>query len=179
MNESQTSKLVCVAAIAGAFGVRGEVRVRPFTDDPMACLSYGPLLDETCKIILTPISFRPVKNALAVTVKEVKTREEAEALKSTKLYVPRAAFPATQADDFYVSDLVGLAVKTTDGKTAGKVIAVHDFGGGDMLEIKPKQGPSFYHPFTKIAVPKVDIAKGRVIIAIIEPEVVPQNNEEE
>lgn len=184
MSKTDKKNLICVAAIAGAFGVRGEVKVKAFTDDPAACLLYGPLLDEAGNVALTPISSRAVKNALAVIAKEVKTREEAEALKSTKLYVPRDAFPNTDEDDFYVTDLVGLQVKTTDGKTAGKVTAVHDFGGGNMLEIKPKDKSSFYHPFTKLAVPKVDINAGRVIITIVEPEIVPEQkhgekNEEE
>jgi len=179
MNESQTSKLICVAAIAGAFGVKGEVKIRPFTDDPEACLTYGPLLGADGKVMLTPKSHRAVKKALAVYTEEVKTREQAEAMKSTKLYVLRSAFPEADEDDFYVTDLIGLQVKTTDGKTAGKIVAVHDFGGGDMLEIKPKDASSFYHPFTKAAVPKVDIKAGRVIVKIIEPEIVPNRNEEE
>lgn len=179
MNESQTSKLICVAAIAGAFGVKGEVKIRPFTDDPLACLTYGPLLGVDGTVILTPKTSRAVKNALAVFTEEVKTREQAEAMKSTKLYVLRSAFPETEEDDFYVSDLIGLQVKTTDGKNAGKITAVHDFGGGDMLEIKPKDKSSFYHPFTKRAVPKVDIKAGRVIITIVEPEIVPKAGEEE
>lgn len=180
MNESQTSNLICVAAIAGAFGVKGEVKIKSFTAEPEACLSYGPLLDVQGKVVLTPKTSRFVKNGLAVFTEEIKTREQAEAMKSTKLYVPRSAFPEPDEDDFYVTDLVGLQVKTTDGKNAGKIVAVHDFGGGDMLEIKPpktaKNAASFYHPFTKVAVPKVDIPKGRVIIAIIEPEIVPKQD---
>jgi len=161
-------KLICVAAIAGAFGVRGEVKIKSFTAEPESCLTYGPLMDENGKVILTPVKSRPVKNALAVTCEEIKTPEQADALKSTKLYVPRSVFPDLDEDDFYHSDLIGLDVKTTNGKRAGKIIAVHDFGAGDMLEIKPKDGTSFYHPFTKAGVPKVDIGAGRVVIEIIE-----------
>jgi len=167
MNETN---LICVAAIAGAFGVKGEVKLKSFTDLPENCASYGPLLSEVGKVILTPISHRLVKGAVAVTCPEVKTREEAESLKSTKLYVPRENFPAPDEDEYYAADLVGLEVKSTDGKRIGKIIAVEDFGAGDLLEIKPKDGKSFYHPFTLEATPKVDIKAGRVVIKVIEAE---------
>jgi 16S rRNA processing protein RimM len=126
------------------------------------------LLDENGDIILTPVKSRPVKKALAVTCDEINTPEEADALKSTKLYVYRSSLPETDEDDFYHSDLIGLEVKTTDGKRMGKVTAVHDFGAGDMLEIKPKDAASFFHPFTKAGVPKVDIQAGRIVIEVVE-----------
>jgi len=160
--------LICVAAIAGAFGVKGEVKLKSFTDTPENCVSYGPLLSQTGKVILTPSSHRRVKEALAIKCPEVTTREQAEALKSTKLYVPRANFPPPEEDEFYASDLIGLEVKSTDGKRIGKIIGVHDFGASDLLEIKPKEGASFYHPFTKAATPKVDIKAGRVVIKVQE-----------
>lgn len=165
-----TSELICVAAIAGAFGIKGEVKLKAFTDAPENCVSYGPLLSESGKVILTPTSHRLVKDAVAVTCPQVKTREQAEALKSTKLFVPRENFPAPEEDEFYASDLVGLDVKTTDGKRMGKVIDVQDFGAGDLLEIKPKDSASFFHPFTLAAVPKVDIKAGRVVIKTEEAE---------
>jgi len=159
--------LICVAAIAGAFGVKGEIKLKSFTEVPEACLDYGPLLDEKGEIILTPKSHRKMKGFLAVLAPQIATREEAEALKSTKLYVPRSALPFAEDDEFYCHDLIGLEVKTVDGKRMGKVIAVHDFGAGDMLEIKPKDAASFYHAFTKEAVPKVDVKTGRVVIKLI------------
>lgn len=162
--------LICVAAIAGAFGIKGEVKLKSFTDVPANCVSYGPLLSEHGKVILTPSVHRMVKGAVAIKCPEVTTREQAEALKSTKLYVPRENLPAPEEDEFYASDLIGLDVKSTDGKRIGKVIGVHDFGAGDLLEIKPKDSASFYHPFTLAAVPKVDIKSGRVVIKIEEAE---------
>lgn len=94
------------------------------------------------------------------------------AMKGTELFVPRSAFPDPEEDDFYYSDLVGLDVKSTDGKRIGKIIGVEDFGAGTILEIQPVKSAenqnSFYHPFTKIAVPKVDIKAGRVVIHIEE-----------
>lgn len=167
---TSSEKWVCVAAIAGAFGVKGEVKLRSFTAVPADCASYGPLYDEKGVLVLTPQSHRLVKKAIAVSAPEVKTREEAEALKSTKLFILRSALPDPDEDEFYFTDLIGLEVKSTAGQRMGKVIAVHEFGAGDMLEIKPKEEASFYHPFTKIAVPKVDIGAGRIIIEIIEPD---------
>ena len=164
------TELICVAAIAGAFGVKGEVKLKSFTDVAENCVSYGPLLSEQGKVMLTPNAHRLVKGAVAVKCPEVKTREEAEALKSTKLYVPRENFPAPEEDEFYAADLVGLEVKSTDGRRIGKIIAVEDFGAGDLLEIKPKKGASFYHPFTLAATPKVDIEAGRVVIKVQETE---------
>jgi 16S rRNA processing protein RimM len=162
------TNLICVAAIAGAFGVKGEIKIKSFTDSPEACLDFGPLLDKDGKVFLTPTSHRKMNDFLAVCAPQVKTREEAQALKSTKLYVPRAAFPEAEEDEFYIRDLIGMEVKTTDGKRMGTIIAVQDFGAGEMLEIKPKDKASFYQPFTKKAVPKIDQKAGRVVIKIIE-----------
>jgi len=167
-HDLNADKWVCIAAIAGAFGVKGEVKIKSFTDKPEDCVKYGPLYDETGRLVLTPKTHRMVKKAVAVKADEIKTREAAEALKSTKLYVQRSALPDPDEDEFYFTDLVGLDVKTTEGKRLGKVIAVHEFGAGDMLEIKPKDAASFYHPFTKLAVPKVDIKAGRIVIEIVE-----------
>ena len=164
--EMTNSELICVAAIAGAFGVKGEVKLKSFTDVSENCVAYGPLLSDSGEVILSPTSHRLVKGAVAVKCPEVKTREEAERLKSTKLYVPRENFPEPDENEYYAADLIGLEVKSTDGKRVGKIIAVEDFGAGDLLEIKPKKGASFYLPFTKEATPKVDIKAGRVVIKI-------------
>lgn len=151
--------------------------MKSFTEDPAACLSYGPLMNESGQVILTPESSRAVKDGFAVRAAEVKTREQAEALKSTKLYVARENLPEPDEDEFYYTDLEGLQVKTADGKLAGHILGVHEFGAGDMLEIKPKEGASFFHPFTKAATPKVDIKAGRVIIDLkaVEADVVKSN----
>ncbi len=178
MNENRTEQLICIAAIAGAFGVKGEVKIKSFTEVPKACLTYGPLMDESGKIILTPIRSRSVKKFLAVMCKEVTSREQAESLKSTKLYVERSAFPVPDEDEYYYSDLIGLDVVLEDGTPKGKVKAVHDFGGGDLLEIKTPGEKDWYHPFTKEAVPIVDISGGRVVIEIVEPDEVKPSDEE-
>ncbi len=162
------TELICVAAIAGAFGVKGEIKIKSFTENPEACLGYGPLLDKVGKVFLTPVSHRKMNDFLAVCAPQVKSREEAQALKSTKLYVPRAAFPEAEEGEFYIRDIIGMEVKTTDGKRMGTIISVQDFGAGDMLEVKPKDKASFYQPFTKEAVPKIDQKAGRVVIKLIE-----------
>lgn len=162
-----SGKLICVAAIAGAFGVRGEVKIKSFTDEPSACLGYGPLYKEDGSLILTPLSHRKTGRFFAARCEEVTTREQAEALKSVKLYVPRSALPPLEDDDFYYEDLIGLQALTDTGDTAGKVIAVHEFGAGDMLEIKPPNGVSFFQPFTKAAVPSIDLERGIVKIILL------------
>ena len=160
--------LIVVARIGGAFGVRGEVRLTPFTETPEGCVSYGPLLDARGRIVLTPTAHRAIKKGLAVTAPEIDSPETADSLRGTLLHVPRSALPEPGEDEFYFSDLVGLEVKTASGQRAGTVIAVHQFGAGDMIEIKPPKSDtgakSYYHPFTREAVPKVDLAGGRLII---------------
>ncbi len=176
-----TNPLICVAVCAGAFGVRGEIKIKSFTDKPKDCFAYGPLRDADGNLFLTITAHRAVKNALAVFADEIKTREQAQALSGTKLYVYRADMPDPDEDEFYFEDLIGLEVKTTDGKRMGKILAVHNHGAGELLEIKQeakrsaattgknkaaKDTPEFYPPFTKKAVPKVDIKAGRVVIFI-------------
>ena len=164
--------LTCVAIIVGAHGVHGAVKVKSFTQNPEDFAAYGPLLGADGQVILTPKNPRPINKAFTMRSLEIKTREQAMSLKGTQLFVPRNALPETDEDEFYFSDLVGLDVKSTDGKRIGTIKDVHDFGAGVMLEIQPvksaeKQG-SFYHPFTKAAVPKVDLAARRIIIHIEE-----------
>ena len=177
MNENQTSQLaikpslVCVGAVAGAFGVKGEVKIKPFTADPKACVAYGPLKNADGEIILTPLKSRFVKKAVAVTAKEIRTREQAEALKSTKLYVDRADLPDTEEDEFYYSDLIGMSVTGQDGGPIGRVKAVHNFGGGDMLEIQTHGQKDWFHPFIKQAVPHINLSDRTLTIEVIEPDI--------
>ena len=171
--------MVCVGAIAGAFGVKGEVKLKSFTDDPSAVLSYGPLMNDTGEVVLTPKKSRKIKNGLAVFAEEVATREIAEGLKGTKLYVARESLPAPEEDEFYYTDLLGLSVEDQTGAHVGQIKAIHDFGGGDMLEIHKKGEKSWFHPFTKAAVPIVDMKARRVVIEIIEADEVKPSREEE
>lgn len=159
--------LVCVAAIRGAFGVRGEVRIESFTEEPEACFSYGPLLDETGAAALTVESWRPLKKGFGATIAEDLSREALEAMKGERLYIPRAVLPETGEDEFYLSDLEGLEVRHVDGRTLGRVKRVADFGGGDLVEIKG-EGPSWFLPFTKEYAPGVDLKAG--VIEVDPPE---------
>lgn len=170
MNENGTTQLVCIGAIAGAFGVQGEVKIKSFTTDPLACAFYGALLDEKGRIVLIPERPRLVKKFVIVRGEEIKNREQAEGLKSTRLYVPRDVLPDVDEDEFYYTDLIGSSVETIEGEAMGRVKAVHDFGGGDILEIQTHGRKDWYHPFTKLAVPHVDLENGKVVIEIVEPD---------
>jgi 16S rRNA processing protein RimM len=155
-------RLIVVGQIAGAFGVKGEARVRSFTDDPEACFSYGPLMDEEGAVILTPLKVRPLNQDYGVTTQEQRQREEWEALKGTLLHVPRAAMPATGENEFYVSDLVGMDVVHADGRLLGKVKAIHNFGAGELVEIAPPSGAAFLLPFSDPGFPEIDLAARRL-----------------
>lgn len=156
--------LVLVGAIAGAFGVRGEVRVRSFTATPDGVVSYGPLYDTEGRLVMTPKRWREINDGLAVTAPEIKDRDAAEALKSTPLHVPRSVLPPAEEDEFYHVDLIGCRVETLAGETVGEIIAVQDFGAGDLLEVR-SGGKTLFFQFTKAAVPHVDIAARRVVVA--------------
>ena len=160
------TKPVLVAAIAGAFGVRGEVRIKSFTENPAACLDYAPFTDAAGKEILHISASRPVKGGFAVRAQEVQTREQAMALKGTPLYAPRARFAALAGEDYYQSDLVGLRVEDEAGKPLGRIKAVLNFGAGDVLEIAGAPGvqASWTLPFTRACVPVVDVDGGKVVL---------------
>lgn len=152
---------ILVGAIAGAFGVRGEVRLKSFCAEPEAIAAYAPLTDEAGRAYGVRIT-RPIKGALAARLTGVETREAAEALRGTRLYAPRARLPALGDDEFYHADLVGLRVLDTGGAELGRIRAIHDHGAGDVLEIDGPMGEILL-PFTRACVPTVDLAAGRAI----------------
>jgi 16S rRNA processing protein RimM len=163
--------MVLVGAIAGAFGVKGEVRLRAFTDKNEGVISYGPLYGEDGKILLKPKSWRELKDGVAIVTAEVKSREDAEKMKGQKLFVPRANLPATGADEFYVVDLLGSRAEALDGTVLGDIVAVWNFGAGDILEYKPPNGgPNVRITFTREAVPHVDLPAKRVVLDPPPPE---------
>jgi len=158
---------VCVAQIGGAHGIRGELRLKPFTADPMAVTDYGPLESEDGTASFEIVAARPAKGHLVVRLRGVDDRNAAERLTHLKLFVSRERLPPPAADEFYHADLVGLTAVTADGTEIGTVLAVHDFGAGDILELQPAAGgPTVMLPFTETFVPKVDIAGGRVVVAL-------------
>jgi 16S rRNA processing protein RimM len=159
--------LIEIARVAGAFGVRGEVRVTAWSDDPLALKGYGPLLKKDGAVALTLTAARLHKpgqdgGGLVVRAKEVETKEQADAMRGLRLYVDRSALPAPEEDEFYLADLIGLEARDAAGKVLGRVKAVEDFGAGDILEIAPagEKAPTWYLPFTKEAAPQVHIAEG-------------------
>ncbi len=155
---------ICVGAVAGAFGVRGEVRLKSFCARAEDIAAYGPLWTEDGARAFTVTLTRPVSGGLAARLSGIATREEAEALRGLRLYADRAALPALPDDEFYHADLIGLTVQDTGGAVLGRVQAVHDHGAGDLLEIA---GPGLKEPvllpFTRAIVPTVDIAAGRIV----------------
>jgi 16S rRNA processing protein RimM len=157
---------VCVAQIGAPHGVRGEVRLWTFTADPMAVARYGPLETEDGKRVFEIERVRPAKGHLVARLRGIDSREAAETLTNTKLFVPRERLPAPEDDEFYHADLVGLRVDDEDGNEIGAVIAVHNFGAGDILEIQPPEGGTMMLPFTETVVPEVDIAGGRLVIVL-------------
>lgn len=163
--------MVLVGAIAGAFGVKGEVRLRAFTEKKEGVIAYGPLYGEDGKVLLKPKNWRELKDGVAVVAPEVKTREQAEKLKGQKLFVPRANLPATAEDEFYVVDLLGSKAEALDGTVLGDIVAVWNFGAGDIIEYRPPNGgPNVRVTFTKETVPHVDLSAKRVVIDPPAPE---------
>ena len=159
----ETHNLIFVAQVGAAHGVRGEVKVTTFTADPMALVSYKTLMRQDGSPALTIASARPTKGGIVARLKGVADRNAAEALRGLKLYIQRDSLPEPEEDEFYLADLIGLAVETAAGELLGKVKTVQDFGAGDLLEIQPKAGASWWLPFTREAVPEVRIAEGRLI----------------
>jgi 16S rRNA processing protein RimM len=160
-----TSKLVLVGRVAGAFGVKGEVRVTAYTGRPEALLAYRDLVRQDGSPGLTLLSGRAQKGDLVARAKEVATKEEADALRGLLLHVPRESLPEPDEDEYYLTDLIGMAAVTPQGEALGKVKAVQDFGAGDLLEIDPGRGAAtWYLPFTRDCVPEVDIADGKVTV---------------
>ncbi|QDC10969.1 16S rRNA processing protein RimM [Oceanicola sp. D3] len=159
-----SEEMICVGAIGGAFGVQGEVRLKSFCAEPTDIAEYGPLATEDGARSFTVTLTRPLKGALGARLTGITTKEQADALKGTRLYVPRTVLPALPDDEFYHSDLIGLTVTDAGGEKLGQVQAVHDHGAGDLLEIRRVgSSDSFLIPFTREAVPTVDLAAGRIV----------------
>jgi 16S rRNA processing protein RimM len=154
-----------VARIGAAHGVRGEVRLWPFTQDPMAVASYGPLETEDGARTFEIEALRPGKGFLIARFAGVGDREAAERLTNLELFVPRERLPAIEEDDtYYHADLVGLSAVTAEGVTLGTVTAIHNFGAGDIIEITPERGPSMMLSFTETTVPQVDLKAKRMVV---------------
>jgi len=157
---------VCLGVIAGPHGVSGLVRVKSFTEVPEDLASYGPLSDEQGRRRFDLTVTGRVKDALLARIEGIGDRDRAQALKGTRLYAPREVLPALEEEEtYYHADLLGLAAEDREGRPLGRVTAVHNFGAGDILELDGKErGRSLMIPFTRAAVPVVDLEKGRVVV---------------
>ncbi|ATQ44441.1 ribosome maturation factor RimM [Caulobacter mirabilis] len=157
-------RLIAVGRVAGAFGVRGEVRISTFTEEPLALARFRELKRQDGSPALTITSAREGKDGIVVRCSGIETKEQADALRGLRLFIPREALPEPDEDEFYLADLIGLAAVTPEGERIGKVKSVQDFGAGDILEIIPEEGgPTWYLPFTRDAVPEVKIADGLIV----------------
>jgi 16S rRNA processing protein RimM len=157
---------ICVARIGAAHGVRGAVKLWTFTEDPLAVNRYGPLMTKDGTRQFEVTHAREAKDHLVATLKGVTTREDAERLNGIELYIAREKLPATDDDEYYHADLIGLAAVNAADEPIGRVIAIHDFGAGTIIEIAPPQGSTLLLPFTNAVVPTVDLAGGRVVIEL-------------
>jgi len=175
---------VCVGAIMGAHGVRGEVRIKCFTERPKDVGAFGPVETEDGKQRFTVKVTRSVKEGVAASLSGIADRDTAEALKGNRLYVPRSALPvlSEDADEYYLADLIGLAVRWVDGpQEEGKVIAVHNFGAGDLVEVAPAAVSSMKPqtlllPFEREVVTQVNVTEG--YISVLLPREVSEETEE-
>jgi 16S rRNA processing protein RimM len=155
---------VCVGRIGGASGIRGWVRIASYTADPADIAAYGPLTDESGTRRLTLTVKRMAKGSVIATIDGVADRNAAEKLAGLQLYAERASLPPPDEEEFYRADLIGLEAVTPDGAPLGRIVAVEDYGAGDVIELRLAEGGSVLVPFTQAVVPVVDIAAGRVVI---------------
>ena len=158
------TKLVCIARIGAAHGVRGAVKLWTFTEDPFAVLDYGPLSTKDGARQFEVSNAREAKDHLVATLQGVTTRNDDEKLNGVELYVPREKLPPAEDGEYYHVDLIDLAAVSPDGAPIGRVVAIHNFGAGDVIEIAPPKGATLLLPFTDAVVPTVDLAGRRVVI---------------
>jgi len=146
--------------------VRGAVKLWTFTEDPLAVKRYGPLTTKDGARQFEVTHAREAKDHLVATLKGIATREDAERLNGLELYIAREKLPDTDDGEYYHADLIGLAAVNAANEPLGRVIAIHNFGAGDIIEIAPPQGATMLLPFTNAVVPTVDLANGRVVIEL-------------
>jgi 16S rRNA processing protein RimM len=156
---------VCLGTIVGVHGVQGAVRIKSFTEHPADVAAYGAVSDESGARRFEVKVLGQARGAVLARLSGVADRDAAEALRGLRLYVPRAALPKTNEDEFYHADLIGLPVETSEGARLGSVRAVHNFGAGDILELRDEAGRELMLPFSDAVVPKIDLAAGRIVAA--------------
>jgi 16S rRNA processing protein RimM len=157
---------ICIARIGAAHGVRGAVKLWTFTEDPLAVKTYGPLVTKDGAGSFEIATAREAKGHLVATLKGIATREDAERLNGIELYIAREKLPATDENEYYHADLIGLAAVDAAHEPLGRVVAIHNFGAGDIIEIAPPSGTTLLLPFTNAVVPSVDLKGGRVVVEV-------------
>lgn len=161
---------VCVGQIVGAHGVRGAVKLKSFTEDPAAVVSYGALTDESGRRSFKIELLSMNKDLWLARVEGVTERNGADALRGVRVFVDRAALPVPGEEEFYHADLLGLRAELPDGTLFGTVLAIHDFGAGDMLELRlagagaDAGAGTTMVPFTRVVVPTVEVSRGRIVV---------------
>ncbi len=164
-SENQGAVRICLGVVTGAHGLHGLLRVRTFTEVPEDVGAYGPVQSEDgTREYDLKVRNRTGKGQILVHIEGVANRDVAEALKGEHFYVPRARLPEPDADEFYNADLLGLDVVSSDGKALGTVRALHNFGGGDMLEVVDDAGRLGTVAFTRVAVPEINLLARRVTV---------------
>jgi 16S rRNA processing protein RimM len=160
-----SSPRILVGVIGAPHGVRGEMRIKPFTEEPLALKKYGPLESEDGRKTFTVTAARMQGDMIVAKVDGVTDRDQAASLTNIRLYVPRERLPAPKDGEYYYSDLIGLRTEDGSGALIGTVRGVENFGAGDLLEIARESGDTVHIPFNDEFVPGVDIAAGKITIA--------------
>lgn len=164
MQRSSPQGLVCLAVVTAAHGVRGAFKLRCFTEEPESVAAYGPLVDEQGRELFELEVLGSARGGVIARARGIADRDAAEALRGLHLYVPRERLPEPDEDEFYVEDLAGLEAVSPGGEPLGRVVGVFNFGAGDLVEITTLQGRSLMVPFTREAVPEIDVAAGRLVV---------------
>ena len=156
--------LIFVAQVSAAVGLQGEFKLLSFMEDPFSVLEYSPLLNDKGEPALVITKAREHKGTLVVRAQDVPDRTAADKIKGLKLYIDRADLPEAEEGEYYITDLIGMKAYDASGAEVGRVMNVDNFGAGDLLDIKPLEGPSFYLLFTDENVPEVDLEAKRIVV---------------
>lgn len=167
MADDGAPQKLLIGRIGAAHGIKGEVRIQSFTEEPMALAGYGPLATNRPGMTVTITAARANGTVLVARLEGVGDRSAAERLNGVELYVDRALLPQPEEDEFYHADLIGLRAQLADGTTLGEVVALPNFGAGDLIEVRdPRSGDSFLYPFTRRVVPEVHLDHGYLVIEV-------------
>jgi 16S rRNA processing protein RimM len=161
-------KRLLMGRIGAAHGIRGEVRITSFTEEPLALAGYGPFSTNRAGLTVDIESARATTNVLVARLRGIADRNAAERLNGVELYVERSRLPPpADEDDFYHADLIGLEARLADGTVIGTVSALPNFGASDLIELRDaRSGDTFLYPFTREVVPEIRIAEGYLVIEV-------------